>query len=433
MKNKNNQLRNNYWQNRRIAVTGMGVFAPDCPDRKAFRSHLFEGESVLYCQNIEDKRIIGAFLSEEDLADGFQKKLKFEFPAAKKVFQRASKSVKASLLAVSEAWQCAGFPEMEINAMRIGIVVAGSNISNQTIYQAMKNYQSHMELLHPRYALDFLDTCQIGAISEMLPVQGESMTVGGASASGNVALLQAAHLIQLHILDVCIVVGAMADLSLAELNGFINLGAYGGKSFLDFPEGASRPFDCKHEGFVLGQAAACLILEGEDTAKERNAEIMAYLLGGAQMLDRTSLSEPNTENQAIVMQEALDRAGIYPDEIAYVNAHGTSTPIGDISELTAIKKVFKEHTEELWLNSTKALFGHCLYSAGVLEAAACVIQMQEKFVHGMPHLVSPVAEGFRFAKGKAPQENQVLRYALSNSYGFTGINTTIILGREIKK
>lgn len=427
MKNRIDQIEQSDGLNKEVAITGLGVFGPNCPDSKTFSSYLHEGESVIGFQEIEGQKMVGGFIDEQALKESFCEQLKPNYQSINKLFLRASKSVKASLLVAFEAWQSAGLFETEIEPLRVGVVVAGSNISNQITYQTMNQYGADMKFLPPRYALDFFDTSHIGAISEMLPIQGESLTVGGASASGNVALMQAEHLIRLGVIDTCVVVGAMADLSPLELNGLINIGAYGEKKPSENPKSACRPFDRSHQGFILGQSAACVILENKDRALKRNAEILAYYIGGAQMLDRTSLTEPNTKNQALVMQDALKQAGISPASVNYINAHGTSTPAGDISELNAIKEVFGADISRIWLNSTKALFGHCFYSAGVLEAVACVVQMRKAFVHGMPHLSSPVAEGFLYAKGKEAKENQKLQYVLSNSYGFTGINTTILL------
>ncbi|WP_042214187.1 beta-ketoacyl synthase N-terminal-like domain-containing protein [Paenibacillus borealis] len=414
---------------RPVTVTGMGILSPAASGVEAFGRTLKDGRSgVGYLQGLTypgGQPLIGAELSGEGLQESFRRYEGELSRNAGRLFRISGKSIQASALAGAEAWQQAKLNIRKPEAERIGLIVAGSNISPAVSYAAMKECGERPELLHPRYALNYMDTHQLGVLSEMFGIQGEGATVGGASASGNAAVLKAAQLIQLGIADVCMVIGPLADLSPLELQGFINIGAYGGRSFHDAPAAACRPFDSRHEGFIFGQASACLILEGADGAKSREAEVLATIAGGAATLDGHSLSDPSEDGQVRTMEQALRSAGLTPSDIDYINAHGTSTPLGDVTELKSISRVFRSHVSHIRLNSTKALTGHCLYAAGVVEAVATILQMQGNFLHPLPSLENPISREHRFASSQAEQAS--ITYGLSNSYGFGGINTGIII------
>ncbi|WP_238651991.1 beta-ketoacyl synthase N-terminal-like domain-containing protein [Paenibacillus piscarius] len=414
---------------RPVTVTGMGFLGAAASGAEAFKQFLYDGGSAMgYLQGpvyTDGQPLIGAALKEDGLLENF---LQYEGDlcrGARRLFRISGLSVKASALAAAEAWQQAKLNIRKPESQRIGLILAGSNISPAVSYAAMAQYREQPELLHPRYALNYMDTYQLGVLSEMFAIHGEAATAGGASASGNTAVLRAAQLIQLGIADICMVIGPLAELSPLELQAFLNIGAYGGRSFHDNPSAACRPFDSSHEGFIFGQASACLILEGADSAAAREAEVLATIAGGAVTLDGHSLSDPSEDGQVRTMELALHTAGLAPDDIDYINAHGTSTPLGDLTELSSISQVFGSHVRHLRLNSTKALTGHCLYAAGVVEAVATIIQQQGKFLHPLPNLENPVSREPYYASRRAEQASLVC--GLSNSYGFGGINTGIII------
>ncbi|MEK4042689.1 beta-ketoacyl synthase N-terminal-like domain-containing protein [Paenibacillus sp. FSL H8-0048] len=418
-----------YADYRPVYVTGMGIVSAAASGTEAFSQALRHGRSGIgYLEGLtyaDGQPLIGAALPEEGLEPAFLCYKGDLSRNAGRLFRISGKSVKASALAAAQAWQEAKLNITKPEAERIGLLIAGSNISPAISYAAMTACGGQPELLHPRYALNYMDTCQLGVLSEMFGIRGEGATVGGASASGNAAVLRAAQMIQLGIADVCMVIGPLADLSPLELQSFLNIGAYGGRSFHSAPAHACRPFDSRHEGFIFGQAAACLILEGADSAEAREAEVLATIAGGAASLDAHSLSDPNEDGQVRTMELALRTAGLGPSGVDYINAHGTSTPLGDVTELRSIARVFGSHTPGLRLNSTKTLTGHCLYAAGVVEAVATILQMQGEYLHPLPWLEEPVSPNYRFAARQA--EPASITCGLSNSYGFGGINTGIII------
>lgn len=416
---------------RTVAVTGMGIASAAGIGVRQFERALMDGASGIgFLTELAlpgGEPLIGAELPEPRLAEALLQHEALLPKTARRVLRGSGKSVRASVLAAAEAWQHAGLDRRPADGERIGLVVAGNNISPAVSFQAMSGYQEAPGLLHPRYALSYMDTNQVGILSELFGIKGEGATVGGASASGNAAILQAARMIQLGAADVCLVVGALAELSPVELQGFVNIGAYGGKSFHAAPKEACRPFDSRHEGFILGEGAACLVLEGADSAAVREARTLSVIAGGASSLDGHSLTEPHEDGQVRTMEQAIRSAGIAVSSIAYINAHGTSTPLGDRTELSSIRRVFGAHLPEVMVNSTKAITGHCLYAAGVVEAVAVVLQMGSGFIHPQINLEEPVSLEHRFAPSVMQRAD--IGYALSNSYGFGGFNSSLIFKR----
>ncbi|MCK4842559.1 MAG: hypothetical protein KAT04_11875, partial [Methylococcales bacterium] len=237
--------------------------------------------------------------------------------------------------------------------------------------------------------------------------------------------IQAARLIQTGVVDACLVIGVVADLSPMDIQGFYNIGAMGGKQFHNQANLACRPFDSLHEGFIYGQASACLVLESSSNAANRKIPSLAKILGGSINLAANASSQPNIEGEAKAMRSALLQSGFTSNKIDYINTHGSSSPLGDSVEIQAIEQVFGDHFPNIWLNASKGLTGHCLYSAGIVETIATVIQMQQGFIHPNINLENPIHKIAKFCAATAIKEH--INTALSNSFGFGGINTSIML------
>lgn len=335
-------------------------------------------------------------------------------------------SVQAATAAALEAWTRADLTRKPISPERLGVVVAGNNLTKHVHYAMAPKFHNDPAYLPGRYAIQFLDTDHVGTLSEILEIRGEGFTAGGASASGNVGLIKGLQMLQLGLADGCLVVGGMTDLSPVEIQGFSNAGAMGGKQFVDEPDLACRPFDKDHEGFIYGQASACLFLETQTSAQRRGLPFLSELASGAMVLDGHRLSEPNVEGETRVMRTAMERAGITPDQVDYLNTHGSSSPLGDATEMKAVRNIWPEQTP--WLNATKGITGHCLCAAGVVEAAATILQMNRGFLHPNRNLDHPIDPQARFASGTAQEAD--LKVALSNSFGFGGINSSIVLKKQ---
>lgn len=416
-----------------VAITGMGIVSTFGQGIAAFQCALEEGQSNFkrsqYYPTLSFP-VICAEVSEFNFIQALQKFSTFPEDRQRfltKLSRHAPRTLQCSLIAALEAWQQARLDEVPVNMTKMGIIVTGQNNARQYQYESQLVFQQEPDYLSPTYALHFMDTDHVGTLSEVFGILGDGFTVGGASASGNVALLRAYQLIHYGLQEACLVVGALAELSPLELQGFYNLGAMGGHHFADTPEKACRPFDVAHEGFIYGQAAGCLILESLASAQQREVPVLGYVLGGAAVLDGNSLSNPTAYGEIRAMQQALQVSGITKEKIDYISTHGTSSPLGDQTEVEAIHAVLGERSREVLLNSTKSLTGHCLWSAGVIEAIATIIQMQQEFIHPTLNLDNPIVETCSFVGKKS--ESYKIQAALSNSFGFGGINTSLVLSR----
>lgn len=418
-----------------IGITGMGIVSPIGNNISSFGNSLKKGISgIKKVEKLSEPKLSVSIASKIESFSFIEQLNQLEnipeekLKKAKQLGQRAPFVIQTSILSALQAWQQAGLFEKKINSERIGIVIGGQNSTQNYQYQLIPRFIDNPEYLTPRYALEFLETNQIGVLSELFGIEGEGVVVGGASATGNVCIIKAYQLVQLDIVDACLVVGVATDLSPVDIQGFINIGAMGGKTFGEEPEKACRPFDVAHEGFIYGQASASIIIETETSSRERKVPQLAEILGYGYNLDKNSLANPNVNGEIKAMQQALSRAGISISEINYINTHGSASPLGDDTEAEAIREVFKEDINHIWLNATKGLTGHCLFSAGMVETVATIVQMQEGFLHPNKNLETPICNQLQFCNSESKAFQ--IEAALTNSFGFGGINTSIALKRK---
>lgn len=416
----------------KVGITGMGIVSSIGDDVPAFCNSLRNGKSgIKQVATIKEPKVsvdIAAQLqnfSFLELLNRFQDVPDEKLNHARRLGQRAPFAIRTSIISALEAWNNGDLFSNKPSPERIGLIVAGQNSTQNYQYDLIPKFKANPEYLSPRYALEFLETNQVGVLSELFGINGEGFVVGGASATGNVGIIKGYQLVLSGLVDVCLVVGIVADLSPMDIQGFINIGAMGGKKYINHPEKACRPFDTQHEGFIYGQASGCVILESESSAIKRGVPLLAEIKGSALNLDGNSASDPNINGESRAMLSALSKAGLSASEVDYINTHGSSSPLGDKTEAEAISRVFENHTSNVWLNSTKSLTGHCLYSAGIVEAIATVLQMREGFLHPNKNLEDPIRKDLKFCGAEAI--NHKIDIAMSNSFGFGGINTSIIL------
>jgi len=265
-------------------------------------------------------------------------------------------------------------------------------------------------------------------VSIELGTCGPVIASTAACASGNMALWEALRLLQWRDANVVIAEGVEAIVSPLFFAAFARMGALSCRN--DDPQRASRPFDAERDGFVYSEGGALLILETLEHARARGARIRAEMLGHASSSDAFHVAQPDPEGMGAsrAMRWALDDAGLTPDGVDYINAHGSSTPISDPIETRAIKRVFGERAYEIPISSTKSMIGHAMGGAGAIEAAACVLTVEQGIIHPTINLETPdpecdldyVPEGARKAD---------VRFALSNSFGLGGQNACLVLGR----
>jgi malonyl-ACP decarboxylase len=418
-----------------VQITAMGIVSAIGHDIAEFSHSLAAGKSGI--RRIERNTTpplpvaIGAEIDGfcfEQMLEQFSDMPESLTQSALHIARRSPFTVQTSVISALQAWRQARLDESPLKPERIGLVIAGHNTTQNYQYSLCPDFRRNPEYLSPRYALQFMDSNQIGVLSEIFNIRGEGFVTGGASASGNVGIIHGTRLIQAGLVDACLVVGVVADLSPMEIQGFYTIGAMGGKQFHDQPEKACRPFDALHEGFIYGQASACLVLESATSADTRNVPGLANILGGAINLHATASSQPDIDGETKAMNAAMQQSGLAANEIDYVNTHGSSSPLGDSVEIQAIEQVFGDHFPRIRLNATKGLTGHCLNSAGVVETIATVVQMQQGFIHANINLENPINTRANFCGPTAV--SQQIHTAMSNSFGFGGINTSMVLQKN---
>ena len=320
-----------------------------------------------------------------------------------------------------------------IDKNRVGVVFGVGIGGMQTFEDEIVNYALHKDTVGPKFSPFFVpkmiaDICA-GQISIKYGFHGPNYITSSACASSTNALADAFNLIRLGKANVIVSGGAEAAIIPCGVGGFNAMHALSTRN--DDPEHASRPFSASRDGFIMGEGAACLILEELEHAKARGARIYAEMAGAGMSADahHITASHPEGLGAKLVMENALEDAELKPEDIDYINVHGTSTPVGDISEVKAIQAVFGEHAYELNISSTKSMTGHLLGAAGALEAMVSVLSVQNDVVpptinHEEGDDDPEIDYKLNFTFNKA--QKRTVRAALSNTFGFGGHNACVI-------
>jgi 3-oxoacyl-[acyl-carrier-protein] synthase II len=274
-----------------------------------------------------------------------------------------------------------------------------------------------------------------GHISMIYGLRGPNYATVSACASSTNAIADAFNLIRLNKANIIITGGAEATVSPSAVGGFNAMHALSTRN--DSPETASRPFSASRDGFVIGEGASCLVLEELEHALARGAYIYAEIAGVGMSADAYHLtaSHPEGLGAKLVMHNALEDAEMQPEDIDYINVHGTSTPVGDISEVKAILEVFGEHSYKMNISSTKSMTGHLLGAAGSLEATFCILALENQIVPPTINFTEgdedpEIDYNLNFTFNKA--QKRELRVVLSNTFGFGGHNASVILKKYTK-
>jgi len=398
---------------RELVITGMGVISPIGQGKADFAKALLAGNSAFDVMRRPGRQQKSAYLGAE-IGD-------ITFPAGlEKRFLRASSlSAQLALVALHEAWDEARLHE--IDPRRIGLVIGGSNTQQRELLQLQKAHQDRPEFLRPSYGLSFMDTDLCGFCTAQFGIRGLAFTVGGASASGQLAIVQAAQAVVSGQVDICVALGALTDLSYWECQGFRALGAMGSDRYADEPELACRPFDREHDGFIFGESCGALVIETRRSSERRSVDPYASLCGWGIAMDANRNPDPSRDGEVRAINDALRAAGQQPSEIDYVNPHGTGSPLGDETELSALAQC---GLAGVHINATKSLIGHGLSAAGAVEAIATLLQMKEGRLHPSRNLGHPVDPDFSWITDTAVDCE--IAKALTLSMGFGGMNTALI-------
>ncbi len=336
-----------------------------------------------------------------------------------------------ALVAADQAVKDCGMDLDTVNHDRIGVIWGAGIGGMTTIQEAVTEYATGdgTPRFNPFFIPKLIADIAAGHISIRYGFRGPNYATVAACASSNVAIADAFNYIRLGKSDAIVTGGSEAALCESGLGGFVSMKALSTRN--ESPETASRPFSKSRDGFVMGEGGVCLILEEYEHAKKRGAKIYAEVVGAGLTADAHHMTAPHPEGlgAANVMREAIEDAGIKPDDIDYVNVHGTSTPLGDIAEVKAIQTVFGEHAFDINISSTKSMTGHMLGAAGAMEALASVLALKNGIVPPtINHADDDVDENFdprlNFTFNKA--QKREIKYALSNTFGFGGHNASVI-------
>ncbi|HMS99225.1 MAG TPA: beta-ketoacyl-ACP synthase II [Saprospiraceae bacterium] len=409
---------------RRVVVTGIGALTPIGNDMAAYTEALRQGRS-------------GAGPITRFDATHFKTKFACEikgFDAEKFIHKREIRRMDPfthyAMAVADEAMKDAGLEGVEIDFDRAGVIwgsgIGGFETIEHDIEEAAASSgdPKYSPFLIPKLIADIAP----GLISIKYGFRGINYATVSACASSTHAIGNAFDYIKMGRADVMITGGSEAAVTKAGIGGFSSMKALSERN--DDPTTASRPFDKDRDGFVLGEGAGCLILEEYEHAKRRGATIIAEIAGVGMTADAYHMTAPHPDGLGAtnVMKLALADAGLQPEDIGYINVHGTSTPLGDVAESKAILKVFGDHAYKLNISSTKSMTGHLLGAAGAIEALACIIALRDGFIPPtINHFTDDpeIDQNLNFTFNTA-QERQI-KAALSNTFGFGGHNASVII------
>ena len=409
---------------KRVVVTGLGAITP-------------LGKSLAeYWQGLSDGVNGCDFIKQFDAA-----KFKTRFACEIKDFdatnyldrkeaRKIDRFTQLALIASDEAVKDAGINRDNIDVDRVGVIFASGIGGLITFQEEVINFSSGdgTPRFNPFFIPKMILDIAAGQISMRHGFRGPNYAVVSACASSTNAIIDAFDTIRLGKADVIVTGGSEAVVSAAGLGGFNAMKALSERN--DDPKSASRPFDKDRDGFVMGEGAGAIIVESLEHALARGAKIYCEIAGGGATADAHHITAPHPEGLGAqnVMKVALKDSGLKPEDIDYINVHGTSTPLGDIAETKAILNVFGDHAYNLNISSTKSMTGHCLGAAGALEALACILAVTKDII---PPTINHFTDDpeldpkLNFTFNKA--QHRTVNAALSNTFGFGGHNASVIV------
>jgi 3-oxoacyl-[acyl-carrier-protein] synthase II len=412
---------------KRVVVTGLGALTPIGNTLPEFWSNLKSGTSGAAPISRFDatlyKTKFACEVKDFDIGNFMDRK------EARKMDPFAQ----FAMVAVDEAIKDSNLPLAELNPDRVG-VIWGSGIGGLLTFQEeVKTYAKGdgTPRFNPFFIPKMIPDLSAGHISIKYGFRGPNFVTVSACASSTNAIYDAFTYLRLGKADIIISGGSEAAVCEAGVGGFNAMRALSERN--DSPKTASRPYDKDRDGFVLGEGAGALVLEEYEHAKQRGAKIYGEVLGGGMTADAYHITAPHPEGAGItkVMYNALEEADVKPEEVDYINTHGTSTPLGDLGEIRAIQKVFGDHAYKLNISSTKSMTGHLLGAAGAIESIACLLAINQS-------IIPPTINHFTDDPGMDPKLNltfneaqhRTVDVALSNTFGFGGHNFSIIFKKH---
>lgn len=411
---------------KRVVVTGLGAVTPLGNNPEETWKAMLEGKS-------------GAGLITKFDTTNFKTKFACEVKDLnindyidRKEARKLDRYTQLAIISAVQGVEDCGIDLEKADKNRIGVVYGVGIGGIKTFEEEIGYYATHIEngpKFNPFFIPKMIADIASGHISIRSGFHGPNFTTTSACASSTNAIGTAFNLIRLGKADMIVSGGAEAAITEGGVGGFNAMHALSTRN--DSPETASRPFSASRDGFVMGEGAGCLILEELEHAKARGAKIYAELVGEGESADahHITASHPEGLGANLVMKAALDDAGMTPEDIDYINVHGTSTPVGDVSEAKAIVQLFGDAAYKLNISSTKSMTGHLLGAAGAVEAMACVLAIQNDIIpptinHDDEDKDAELDYNLNFTFNKA--QKREVRAALSNTFGFGGHNACVI-------
>ena len=406
----------------RVVITGLGAVTPIGKNLSEYWEGLLSGKSgscpITRFDPEKFKTKFACEIKDYNPGDFFDRK----------TIRKLDKFTQYALIASDEAIADAQLDLDVVDKYRTGVIWGAGIGGLETFQNEVINYANGdgTPRFNPFFIPKMIADIAPGNISIKHGFMGPNYTTVSACASSANAIFDALNMIRLGYTDVVVSGGSEAAITEAGMGGFNSMHALSTRN--DSPETASRPFDATRDGFVLGEGAGCLILESLDHAKARGAKIYGEVIGGGLSSDAYHMTAPHPEGKGViaVMESCLKNAGIKAEDVDHINSHGTSTPLGDVAELIAIKEVFGENALKMNINSTKSMTGHLLGAAGAIEAIAAILSINHNVVPPtINHTTKDdkIDERFNLTLNK-PQEREV-NIALSNTFGFGGHNACV--------
>ncbi len=413
---------------KRVVVTGLGALTPLGKTVEEYWQGLADGVSGCdFIKQFDCSKFKTRFACE---VKDFEPTDYLDRKEARKI----DRFTQFALISSDEAIKDAGINRDNVDVDRVGVIFASGIGGITTFYEEVSNYAlgdgtpRYNPFFIPKMILDIA----AGQISMRHGFRGPNYAVVSACASSTNAIIDAFDNIRLGKADIIVTGGSEAVISSPGVGGFNAMKALSERN--DDPVTASRPFDKDRDGFVMGEGSGVLVLESLDHALARGAKIYCEIAGGGATADAHHITAPHPEGLGAnnVMKVALKDAGLKPEDIDYINVHGTSTPLGDIAETKAILSVFGDHAYNLNISSTKSMTGHCLGAAGVLEALACIMAVTKDVI---PPTINHFTDDpdldpkLNFTFNKA--QKRTVNAALSNTFGFGGHNASVIVKKYV--
>ena len=395
-----------------LVITGIGVISAVGQGKAGFTAALLGANAAFSVMRRPGRQRESAYIGAE-IGE-------MVFPPAitRQTLRAAPLTAQAALVVLQEAWDEAQLSDVDPRC--IGLVVGGSNIQQRELVQTHESYRDRPMFLRPTYALSFMDSDVCGFCTAQFGIRGLAFTVGGASASGQLAIIQAAQAVLAGQVEVCIALGALMDLSFWECQALRSIGAMGSDRHAGEPALACRPFDTDRDGFIFGESCGAVVIESLESSERRGVKPYAALRGWGVSMDGNRHPEPSLEGETRAIRGALDAAGWPPPQVDYVNPHGTGSILGDETELKALRAC---GLAGAYLNATKSLIGHGLSAAGTVEVIATLLQMRAGRLHPTRNLDNPIDPALNWVTNKSIEHP--IEKALTLSMGFGGINTAL--------